>query len=33
LIINPIVPGDDGYNDDAGVGLVDAEAAVGAAGQ
>ena len=28
LIIDPITPGPDGYNDDAGVGLVDAEAAL-----
>ena len=32
LIVFPIVPGPDGYNDDAGLGLVDAAAAVGAAG-
>jgi hypothetical protein len=33
LILDPIVPnGVDGYNDDAGAGLVDAAAAVGAAG-
>jgi len=33
LIIDPITLGPDGYNDDAGAGLVDAAAAVGAAGR
>jgi len=32
IVVFPIVPGPDGYNDDAGLGLVDAAAAVGAAG-